>query len=100
MSFLEFGGNNSTESTPVLDPTQQELVNKIKNEIQQELATGYATSLVNALTENCFNKCIQKPKHPLNNDEERCIEDCSGKFMRSWNIISQSYISRINQKDL
>ncbi len=99
-SFLGFGGGNSKDgaSATTADPQSQQVKNKIKNSIAQEMATAYATGLVNALSENCFQKCIIKPSDSLSTDDEKCISDCASKFMRSWNLISKEYIARINKQ--
>lgn len=98
MSFLGFGGSKDN-SAGNINPEQVEIVNKIKESISQEIATGYATALVNALSENCFDKCIKNPpSNSLTSVEDKCINDCSSKFMRSWNVISKSYVARINQQ--
>ncbi len=99
-SFLGFGGGNKNEGStaPAADPQALEVKSKIKNSIAQEMATAYATGLVNALSENCFQKCIIKPSDSLSTTDEKCISDCASKFMRSWNLISKEYISRINKQ--
>lgn len=98
MSFLGFGGSNGNTVSNI-NPEQQEIINKIKESISQEIATGYATALVNALSENCFDKCIKNPpSDSLTPIEDKCVNDCSSKFMRSWNVISKSYVARINQQ--
>lgn len=101
MSFLGFGGSKSstTSSTaPVISPEQQEVVRQIKDSISQEIATGYATALVNALSENCFEKCIKTPNNIMDPAEDKCVNDCSAKFMRAWNVVSRAYVARINQQ--
>jgi import inner membrane translocase subunit TIM13 len=98
MSFLGLGGSSSTTSAPIIAPEQQKIIDQIKSEISQEIATTYASSLVNALSENCFEKCIKTPTNNLDGIQDKCISDCSAKFMRAWNVISRTYVSRINQK--
>ncbi|GME83092.1 unnamed protein product [Ambrosiozyma monospora] len=107
MGFLGFGSSNDnapsiaptttpTPSAPA-DPRSQQIKNELITKVSQEIATANATALVNALTENCYKLCIFKPASSLSAEENKCIEDCSAKFMRSWNLISKSYINRINQ---
>jgi import inner membrane translocase subunit TIM13 len=73
----------------------------VKKEIQdliaQELAIANATELVSKITENCFDKCITQPSTSLNGQEDLCVNQCLEKYMRSWNVISKSYINRIQQ---
>lgn len=88
-------------------PSQQQTVNsgsgsnlsggvtgKVKSQISQELAVANATELVNKVTENCFEKCLHSPYTDRN---EPCVDQCLIKYMRSWNIVSKAYISRIQQ---
>lgn len=102
MSFLGFGGSSSSSATSaaaaaVIPPEQQRIVDEIKGEISQEIATTYASGLVNALSENCFELCIKTPTGTLTAEQDKCVNDCSVKFMKSWNVISKNYVSRINQ---
>ena len=80
--------NNTTKETISTDPTTQ----KLKSQIQQELAVVNATELVNKVSENCFEKCLMAPYQEGN---DPCIDQCLAKYMRSWNVISKTYIARI-----
>ncbi|ODV59621.1 protein translocase subunit TIM13 ASCRUDRAFT_76981 [Ascoidea rubescens DSM 1968] len=62
---------------------------KLKEQISQELAVENATLLVEKISNNCFEKC------PMADD--LCVNQCLEKYMRSWNIISKTYISRIQK---
>ncbi|KAG7891089.1 hypothetical protein KL936_002373 [Ogataea polymorpha] len=97
-SFLGLGGSksNSGAGSSLSTVQTQQVKDQVKSSIATEMATAYATSLVNSLTENCFDKCILQPSSSLTSVEENCINDCASKFMRSWNLISKSYIARIN----
>ncbi|GMG21044.1 unnamed protein product [Ambrosiozyma monospora] len=106
MGFLGFGSSNDnapsitstgTPTPAAADPRSQQIKNELITKVSQEIATANATALVNALTENCYKLCIFKPASSLSAEENKCIDDCSAKFMRSWNLISKSYITRINQ---
>lgn len=99
-SFLGFGGSSKPEepAKPALDPKNAKVREQIKNQVAQEMATAYATGLVNALSENCFKQCIQVPGDSLSATEDKCVTDCSAKFMRAWNLVSKEYIARINSQ--
>lgn len=96
-SFLGFGGSKEGASAGA-GSSGSAVVEQIKQSITAELSTAYAQALVNGLTENCFEKCILVPSETMTSVERQCIEDCASKFMSSWNLISKSYIQRINQK--
>ncbi|SMN21168.1 similar to Saccharomyces cerevisiae YGR181W TIM13 Mitochondrial intermembrane space protein [Maudiozyma saulgeensis] len=89
-----FGGNKSTvtdnnsQTTISNDPTSQ----RVKAQIQQELAVANATELVNNVSKNCFEKCLMAPYSQPN---DPCIDQCLAKYMRSWNVISKTYVARI-----
>lgn len=89
---MAFFGTSPT--TPALT-TSQQLKQDIQDQIGQELAVANATELVNKVSENCFEKCISNPSSSLTGPEELCINQCLEKYMRSWNVVSKAYITRI-----
>lgn len=78
------------------------LADKVKTQLQeqigQELAVANATELVNKITQNCFDKCILQPQDQITPQQDGCINQCLEKYMRSWNVISKTYISRIQKE--
>lgn len=91
-------GSSSTGTGPRPNAVQsQQVKQEIQDQIAQELAVANATELVNKITENCFEKCIQQPLSSISLQEDGCVNQCLEKYMRSWNVISKSYISRIQQ---
>ena len=88
--------STATGNTPNAVQSQQ-LKQQIQDQISQELAVANATELVNKITENCFEKCISNPGPMMNGQEDGCVNQCLEKYMRSWNVISKSYITRIQQ---
>ncbi|KAL6943188.1 hypothetical protein ACO0RG_002177 [Hanseniaspora osmophila] len=104
MAFSLFGGNSSNansqqqiiqQSKNQPDPSNAGTVNEIKQQIQQDLAVANATELVNQATENCFNLCMKAPYNENLAESNQCVETCLGKYMRSWNAISQAYVQRL-----
>lgn len=92
-----FGGASPSQQQTVNagSPTASSAVTEqLKNQIAQELAIANATELVNKVTENCFEKCLTSP---YSNGNEACVDQCLAKYMRSWNVVSRAYISRIQQ---
>lgn len=103
MSFLGFGGNKGEDlksgaGSASIPADQREIIEQVKKSIAEEVATTYATTLVNSLSDNCFEKCIKVQTDFMTSEQNKCVEDCSAKFMRAWNVVSKSYVSRINQK--
>ncbi|KAJ9571345.1 uncharacterized protein HLK63_H09361 [Nakaseomyces glabratus] len=83
-----FGGSSSQAPESASDNKVQ----AFKQQIAQEIAVANATDLVNKVSENCFEKCLQSPYKDGN---EGCVDQCLAKYMRSWNVISKTYINRI-----
>lgn len=54
--------------------------------------------LLQKMTEKCFKKCVAKPGTSLGNSEQKCIAMCMDRFMDSWNLISRTYVKRIQQE--
>lgn len=93
-----FGGSAPSQQQTVSSGSNSNassgITNQVKTQISQELAVANATELVNKVTENCFEKCLNSPYTDRN---EACVDQCLIKYMRSWNIVSKAYISRIQQ---
>lgn len=88
-----FGSSTATAASTQSQQVKQQL----QDQISQELAVANATELVNKITENCFEKCIHQPLGTISPQEDGCVNQCLEKYMRSWNVISKSYITRIQQ---
>ncbi|AJR78757.1 AIC_G0021660.mRNA.1.CDS.1 [Saccharomyces cerevisiae] len=90
-----FGGgapSQQKEAATTAKTTPNPIAKELKNQIAQELAVVNAIELVNKISENCFEKCLTSPYATRN---DACIDQCLAKYMRSWNVISKAYISRI-----
>lgn len=77
-------GSSEASSAPNVDA--------FKQQISQEIAVANATDLVSKVSDNCFEKCLQRPYSAGN---EACVDQCLTKYMRAWNVISKTYIDRI-----
>lgn len=87
-----FGGS---AAAPLLS---DKIKTQLQEQISQELAVANATELVNKITQNCFDKCILQPQDQITPQQDGCINQCLEKYMRSWNVISKTYISRIQKE--
>lgn len=90
-----FGNNNSQAGNNSSSTESQQIKKELQDQIAQELAVANATELVSKISENCFEKCVQLPGQRLLSNEDQCVNLCLEKYMRSWNVISKAYISRI-----
>lgn len=87
--------NNSADSGAAdFNTDSQSLITKIKDQLSQELAVANATELVNRVSDNCFEQCMRAP---YSERGDVCVDACLAKYMRSWNIVSRTYVSRIQQ---
>ncbi|CAN6672379.1 mitochondrial import inner membrane translocase subunit Tim13p [Trichomonascus vanleenenianus] len=101
-SIFGSSGSSKDASAPALSTSTThasagDVKKQIQDQIAQELAITNATELVNKITENCFEKCIPVPGTSISPAEQDCTRKCMEKYMHAWNIISRSYISRIQQ---
>ena len=104
-SFFGLGGSNKPESTTTTDNSNfvlpdvnnpnsnsSQIKEQLKGKIQQELAVANAAALIRNVSETCFDRCL---KSPYTSSNDTCIDQCLAKYLRSWNIISRAYVTRI-----
>lgn len=68
------------------------------DQVRNELALANAQELINKINEKCFSKCVTKPGYLLDKSEQTCLAKCMDRYMDAWNIVSKSYISRIQKE--
>ncbi|KAG4304552.1 hypothetical protein PORY_001945 [Pneumocystis oryctolagi] len=66
--------------------------------IKKEIAVANATELIGKLNETCYDRCIPKPGSRFENIEQTCVSKCIARYMDAWNIVSQTYIARIQRE--
>ncbi|CAM4880053.1 unnamed protein product [Rotaria socialis] len=66
--------------------------------VQQQLAIQHAQELLQKLSDKCFKACVQKPGSTLSSSEQKCISQCSDRYMEAWNVVSRSYADRIKRE--
>lgn len=88
-------GSSEKSKNDASNATLAPAVKQIEDQINQELASANAAELTRTITENCFNQCIQNPGPAQTPDQSRCVNQCVEKYMRSWNVVSKTYVSRI-----
>jgi len=66
--------------------------------VRQELALANAQELMNKASERCFTKCITKPGTSLSSSEETCLSRCFERYLEAFNIVSQTYITRVRRE--
>ncbi|KAG9101007.1 hypothetical protein FS749_011090 [Ceratobasidium sp. UAMH 11750] len=73
---------------------KQQLMDGLRN----EMALANAQELINKINEKCFAKCITKPSTSLGSSEERCLSMCMERYMEAFNVVSQTYVTRISKE--
>ena len=46
------------------------------------------------INQHCFEKCVPKPGSSLSSSEQSCHTMCMEKYVTSWNLAYQTYLSR------
>ncbi|KAG0320233.1 Mitochondrial import inner membrane translocase subunit Tim13 [Dissophora globulifera] len=71
---------------------------QVMDQVRGELALANAQELVNKINEKCFARCVLKPGGKLDNSEQTCVANCMDRYMEAWNIVSRTYIGRVQRE--
>ncbi|KTW30947.1 protein translocase subunit TIM13 [Pneumocystis jirovecii RU7] len=66
--------------------------------IKKELAVANAAELIGKLNKTCYDRCIPKPGNRFESTEHTCVSKCIARYMDAWNIVSRTYIARIQKE--
>lgn len=89
-----FGRSSSAQSAPGAVSQKDAL----KSQIKEELAYQQASELIDSISRNCYDHCITVPGGSFSKSDQACISKCMERYMEAWNIVSKTYISRIQQE--
>ncbi|KAF1809119.1 hypothetical protein P152DRAFT_461759 [Eremomyces bilateralis CBS 781.70] len=67
-------------------------------QVRQESALSNARQLVEKVNEHCFERCVPKPSTSLSSGETSCYSACMEKYMAAWNVVSKSYITKLQRE--
>ncbi|XP_004207235.1 mitochondrial import inner membrane translocase subunit Tim13-B [Hydra vulgaris] len=70
----------------------------IMENLRQQIAVANAQELISKMSDKCFQKCVSKPGVSLDNSEQKCVAMCMDRYMDAWNLVSQTYTSRLSQE--
>ncbi|CAG8951693.1 hypothetical protein HYFRA_00005493 [Hymenoscyphus fraxineus] len=70
----------------------------VMNQVRHEAAMTNARQLIEKVNQHCFERCVPKPGASLSSGETQCYTQCMEKYMAAWNIVSTTYIKRIQQE--
>lgn len=73
-------------------------VEELKKQISTDVAVSMVSQLVEDVTERCYSLCIKKPGTALDNYEQRCLSNCMDRFIDSYNIVSRTLMSKIENE--
>lgn len=73
-------------------------VQEMKKQISAEVAVATVRELVEDVTERCYSLCIKKPGAALDNYEQRCLGNCMDRFIDSYNLVSRTFMSKIENQ--
>ncbi|RUS22272.1 hypothetical protein BC937DRAFT_89847 [Endogone sp. FLAS-F59071] len=62
---------------------------EVMDQVRSELALANAQELIN---------CVPKPGYRLESGEQTCLSKCMDRYMEAWNIVSRTYVSRLQQE--
>ncbi|KAI8330729.1 Tim10/DDP family zinc finger-domain-containing protein [Chlamydoabsidia padenii] len=85
---------SSSFGAPELSNKKQEVMEQVRG----ELAMANAQELINKINEKCYLKCVPKPGPRLENGEQQCLSKCMDRYMEAWNVVSRSYVNRIQRE--
>ncbi|CAD5112611.1 DgyrCDS1824 [Dimorphilus gyrociliatus] len=68
------------------------------DQLRQQIAVANATELLQKLSDKCFKKCVTSPGTSLGNSEQKCIAMCVDRYLDSWNVVSKSYVQRLQKE--
>ncbi|KAF9115701.1 hypothetical protein BGZ80_005554 [Entomortierella chlamydospora] len=71
---------------------------QVMDQVRSELALANAQELINKINEKCFAKCVPKPGPKLSGGEQDCLSKCMDRYMEAWNIVSRTYINRVQRE--
>ncbi|PIA15717.1 hypothetical protein COEREDRAFT_81840 [Coemansia reversa NRRL 1564] len=75
-------------------PNKEEVMKQVKN----EMAVASAQELIKNINKNCFNLCISSPGPSFSSSDEACMSRCVDKYLASWDLISRTYIDRVQKQ--
>ncbi|KAF9930593.1 hypothetical protein FBU30_000296 [Linnemannia zychae] len=71
---------------------------QVMDQVRSELALANAQELINKINEKCFARCVTKPSTSLSGSEQTCLSNCMDRYMEAWNIVSRTYINRVQRE--
>jgi len=71
---------------------------QVMAQVKQQIAVAQAQELLTEMSDKCFKKCVYSPSSALSSSEQKCLDNCSGRFMEVFNLINTTYMKRLGQE--
>ena len=71
---------------------------RLQNAIVQQSNLINAKYLIQKINENCFDHCVSEPGASLSSKEQTCLSTCMEKYIDGWNVVSRTYVSRLQKE--
>ncbi|KAG5456078.1 MAG: Tim10/DDP family zinc finger-domain-containing protein [Olpidium bornovanus] len=71
---------------------------EIMTQVRNELAVANAQELIHKMNHNCFKACCPRPGVKLDTSEQSCLNKCADRYMEAWNIVSKTYVKRVQSE--
>ncbi|KDQ53114.1 hypothetical protein JAAARDRAFT_39488 [Jaapia argillacea MUCL 33604] len=89
-------GSSAAAPSPDMQARKEAMMRNLRN----EMALHSAQELINKTNEKCFLKCVTKPSTSLSGSEETCLSRCLERYLEAFDLISRTYVSRIQRERL
>lgn len=107
----EFSPSSQAPPSPLFNPGSQsqnpfgassassnEIKTRLTTAISQQSNIMNAKALISRINENCFDHCVTSPGTSLSSKEQGCLSSCMEKYIEGWNVVSKSYVSRLQRE--
>ncbi len=93
-----FGDTSSTLSPSPANSSSSQIRSRLQNAVVMQTNIMNAKYLISKVNENCFDKCIVAPGSSLSSKEQTCLNSCMEKYIEAWNVVSRTYVGRLQKE--
>jgi import inner membrane translocase subunit TIM13 len=73
-----------------------------QEDVQAQLAqltqTQFLSTLVTKITDQCFSKCIKKPRHNLETGEQTCLGSCMDTYLQVMQEVEKEFVNNVQKQ--
>lgn len=94
-----FGASSpSTAPLSSFSSSPSDTRSRLQNAIVQQSNLINAKYLIQKINDNCFEHCVAEPGASLSSKERTCLSTCMEKYIDGWNVVSKTYVSRLQKE--